>query len=613
MTEESITNMETEKPIFICHNSENSSHALALALVLEMKGLRTWMYELDSAAGADRDEQEAEVISDRSMAMVALVSIDSTEHPESIISELTLAKNRKRLDPSYRLAFYTVGVPWSALLKEVKDLLVKIVGKVVDPLELDPTIVMAPEFNLEKKLAESDPFLTKLFETDLKGLAPEPSETSPNKKRIQRIRMEWQKPNKGLKDVNKQGACREQAPIVISYNTGVSAHAVALALVLEVAGFRSWIYELDSPGGEERVFVEGDMIGRSQALIVLFSKSMLEHPENVIAELNVGRMLQKECRSYRCLTYAVDIDVEKLRTAIRAGRSSVLQTMMGIIDPFPSKPRDILEKSIDLESMLKKEIRLRKVLDIDLRGLLRGTPDGRRIQVLRDMLRERVGNKGCVVSIVVSCVKMGRRPGCVVSIMAVIAIAAFIVLSKIANYESPIMVARMNAESNSAVQAYSCGSGNTVGQDTEISPVVKPDAVPTIDIPATKAIVVPATQPIKRGNSSGFNVKTGAKLSFAADVPLLARYILKLRYSNDHFADEPDKVRIVVAGRDMGPIVLQNTHPEEGLNRDGWANIVETNLDIGSLEAGSANIDLIMEQTDIYGAEIHGIVLTPTP
>ena len=63
----------------------------------------------------------------------------------------------------------------------------------------------------------------------------------------------------------------------------------------------------------------------------------------------------------------------------------------------------------------------------------------------------------------------------------------------------------------------------------------------------------------------------------------------------------------------MGPIVLQNTHPEEGLNRDGWANIVETNLDIGSLEAGSANIDLIMEQTDIYGAEIHGIVLTPTP
>lgn len=104
MTTEAENGVANERPIFICHNSENAAHALALALILETKGLLTWIYEIDSASGADRDEQEAAVISDRSVAMVALISRESTEHPESIISELTLAKNRKRLDPSYCLA-----------------------------------------------------------------------------------------------------------------------------------------------------------------------------------------------------------------------------------------------------------------------------------------------------------------------------------------------------------------------------------------------------------------------------------------------------------------------------------------------------------------------------
>jgi hypothetical protein len=171
MTEGNNSSVNTEKPILICHNSENFSHALALALVLEMKGFRTWVYELDSPTGADRDKQEAEIISDCSVAMVALFSMASIEHPESIISELSLAKNRKRLDPSYCLAFYTAGVTWADLLNKMpqkKDLLARIAGNVIGLLELDPAIVMAPDFDLDKR-TETD-FLTKLFEIDLRGL-----------------------------------------------------------------------------------------------------------------------------------------------------------------------------------------------------------------------------------------------------------------------------------------------------------------------------------------------------------------------------------------------------------------------------------------------------------
>lgn len=84
----------------------------------------------------------------------------------------------------------TVGVPWHDLLKEVKDLIVKIVGRIVDPLEIDPDTVMAAGFNLDVWM-DTDAFLAKLLGTDLRGLARKPNPAGPNKRRIQRLRMAW--------------------------------------------------------------------------------------------------------------------------------------------------------------------------------------------------------------------------------------------------------------------------------------------------------------------------------------------------------------------------------------------------------------------------------------
>lgn len=567
MTEENKTNVETEKPIFICHNSENSSCALALAHALESRGFRTWIYELDSVAGASKLDQECEVIGQTSRAMVALFSPETIPHVENVLMELTAARIRQKTDPSYKLLLYTVRVEWKLFLRQLaanqQELLESIAGRIVDPLKIEPILIMAKDFDLETRI-KTDAFLSKLFHTDLQGINPQQRDDN----RLARIKLKWG-------DLEQQNSNAAQSPIMICYNTEVSAHAVALALVLESVGFRTWIYELDGRAGDgDRVDIEGRVIRHSQAMIVLLSKALMRHSGNILTEIARAKDRHNEYPSFRSLFFTVDIDPRLVRKTFMEGHSSVLQGLANtIITSLALRPVTVLNQVADLESIVRDHVSLQQLLDVDLHGILRSTPDDKRIQALRDMLRERVGKKACVIS-----------SG--VSIVAMIAVAAFIMLPKIANIESPIMVAGLNTESN---------------------------PVPTIYIPATDAVVVPVAKPIKRGTSSGLNVKTGAKLSFATDIPLPARYILKLRYSNDHYADEPDKVRIIVNGRDTGILVLQNTRPEEGLNPDGWANIVETNLDFGSLEAGSANIDLIMEQTDTYGAEIHGIVLTPTP
>jgi len=202
MTKKSNKSKQTDRPIFICHNSENSSHALALALVLEMKGFPTWVYEIDSPTGTILDYQQVEIINDSSMAMIAVFSLASIAHPQNIISELTLAKARQVKEPSYRILCYVAGVTRSDLLDKISEervLLGGIAKFIVDPFVLNQDVTMAPDFDLNNAI-KTDTFLDKLFFTDLKGVTAISRGQDEITARCDRLRLHWQKQPKKKDD-----------------------------------------------------------------------------------------------------------------------------------------------------------------------------------------------------------------------------------------------------------------------------------------------------------------------------------------------------------------------------------------------------------------------------
>lgn len=199
MAENNIGIAELDKPIFICHNSENYSHALALAVVLEACGYRTWVYEVDHRAGTLRGRRERKIIMEISRAMIALISAATITRGTNIVVELGRAKDRAEDEAAkhkdYPIVLYSVGSDWEHLriaASRRMPALVDAIGDMLVPrLDFDCVAVMKDDSSAQSVL-ESNPVLKHLVYKELESLPHRiGSEDVEGMDRICSIRTEW--------------------------------------------------------------------------------------------------------------------------------------------------------------------------------------------------------------------------------------------------------------------------------------------------------------------------------------------------------------------------------------------------------------------------------------